>query len=156
MKTVKNTKMSAKSKVALLAVAAIGLGSVGTMAVLSDTSTTNIEISSATLGLTVNENAGAGTFTVVMDTDNMKPGDVRTGQIVVENDSTIPAVISADKGTLVNFTSTLKDGDKDFTSDTFAKDQVKTLDITVTLPEGVTETPAAESLSLTFNSTQAN
>lgn len=154
MNTVKNTKMSAKSKVALLAVAAIGLGSVGTMAVLTDTSTTNIEISSATLGLTVNEGEN-GTFQVAMDTDNMKPGDVRTGQIVVENESTIPAVITADKGALVNFTSTLKDGEKDFTSDTFAKDQAKTLTVTVTLPENVTETPAAETLTLKFDSTQA-
>ena len=156
MKTVKNTKMSAKAKVALLAVGAIGLGSIGTMAVLTDSSTTSIEITSATLGLVVNENESAGTFDVVMNTENMKPGDVRTGQIVVENDSTIPAVISATKGSLVNFESTLKDGAKDFTSDTFAVDQTKTLTVTVTLPEGVTETPAAETLTLKFDSTQSN
>lgn len=153
MKTVKNTKMSAKSKIALLAVGAIGLGSVGTMAVLTDTATTEINITSADLALIVNEDVN-GEFFVEMDTENMKPGDVRTGQITVTNDSSIPAVITADKGDLVNFQSTLKDGDKDFTSETFAVDQVKTLDVTVTLPEDVTETPADETLTLKFDSKQ--
>lgn len=154
MKTVKNTKMSAKSKIALLAVGAIGLGSVGTMAVLTDTATTGIEITSASLALTVNENRPDGTFDVAFNTENMKPGDVRTGQITVKNDSTIPAVITADKGALEVYESTLKDGDKDFTTETFAVGQTKTLDVTVTLPAAVTETPEDETLTLTFDSEQ--
>lgn len=145
--------MSAKSKIALLAVGAIGLGSVGTMALLSDTSTTGIEITSASLALTVNGSEDGG-YKVAIDTENMKPGDVRTGQITVANTSSIPADITSTKGTLVDFQSTLKDGETDFTAATFEAGETRTLDVTVTLPNTVTETPEEQELTLKFDSKQ--
>lgn len=154
MNSTKTSKFPFKAKVAVLAVAAVGIGGVGTMALLTDTTTTDISVTSASLGLTVNESA-TGTYTVAIDTANMKPGDIRTAEVKVKNTSTIPAVITSTKGSLTQYTSTLQDDLKaDFTSAEFAANQEKKLTLTVKLPESITTPPATQTLKLKFDSEQ--
>lgn len=150
----KNNKVT-KAKAIIAGLAVLGAGTVGTMALLTDTTTATITITSANLGMVVNENAGAGTYTVEMDSSNLKPGDTREGTITVKNTGSIDADISAQLAGVSNFTATLENIDgTPFASDTFEKGETRDLTLKVTLPAGTTTPPADENLSVTFNAEQ--
>lgn len=157
MNNPKIKKFSNKAKAVVLGIAVLGAGGVGTLALLTDTSTTDISITSANFGLVVNDSA-TGSYKVDIDSDNMKPGDVRTGEITLTNESSIDSVITIDKSALAGFTSSVKDGDgagaAEFSTVTLAEGESKKLTLDVTLPSTVTESPADQTLSITFNAEQ--
>lgn len=159
MNNPKIKKFSNKAKAVVLGVAVLGAGGVGTLALLTDTSTTDISITSANFGLVVNE-SDSGQYVVDIDGKNMKPGDVRTGEITLTNESSIDSVVTIDKGALVGFTSSVKDGvgpdAAEFSTVTLGEGESKKLTLDVTLPSSVTTTPDDQTLSVTFNAEQTD
>lgn len=150
----KSQKFSNKAKAVVLGAAILASGAAGTFALLTDTSTTDINITSAGFGISVNDSA-TGVYEVAIDGENLKPGETRTGEITLKNDSTIPATVTVAKSALVNFTSDLKTADgEDFTTVTLAEGETVDLDLTVGLDGAVTDSPADESLKVTFNAAQ--
>jgi flagellar hook protein FlgE len=144
---------SNKAKAGILAASVVVAGGVGTMALLTDTSQTTIQITSASLGMSVNGEAD-GSYIVDMDSTNLSPGETRTGQITVKNDSTIPIVVDASKGSLTGFTSTLKDGPADVTQLNLAKGESKVLTLSIALPDTITAPPATQPLTVKFDASQ--
>lgn len=145
--------LSTKAKAGILAAAIVATGGVGTMALLTDTSETTIQITSASLSMSVNGESD-GSYIVGMDSSNLKPGETRTGQITVKNDSTIPVTVDATKGALTGFTSTLKDGATDVTRLNLAEGESKTLTLSIALPESITTPPATQPLTVRFDAAQ--
>lgn len=145
---------STKAKTIVLASSVLVAGGVGTMALLTDTSTTAIEITSASVDLNVN-GSSTGTYTVTMDSSNLKPGDVRTGTIVVKNDSSVPITVDATQSALTGFTSSVKDdANADVTRLNLAKGESKTLTLAIELPNSITTPPATQTLNVTFDADQ--
>jgi uncharacterized membrane protein len=144
---------SNKVKAAVLATAVVATGGIGTMALLTDKSETKIEITSATLDLNVNGKTD-GTYTVSMDTTNLRPGETRSGQITVKNDSSIPVTVDASQSALTGFTSAIKDGAADATQLTLAPAESKVLTLSISLPQSITTPPATQELTVTFDANQ--
>lgn len=145
--------LSTKAKVIALSAAVVAAGGVGTMALLTDTSTTAIEITSASLDLNVNGSAGPN-YTVTMDSSNLRPGETRTGDITVRNDSTIPITVDATQSPLVDFTSSLKDGATEVSHLTLQKGESRKLTLSITLPGSITVPPANQTLNVSFHADQ--
>lgn len=156
MNTQKNKKFSNKAKAAALGLAVMATGTVGTLALLTDTSTTDINISSADFGITVNDSAD-GNYEVAFagGTENLKPGDVRSGDITITNDSTIDAAVTVTAGDLEGFTAAVTNvDDSAFAGVTLAQGESVTLTVDVALPASATTSPADEVLNLTVNAAQ--
>lgn len=150
-----NKNKFSKVKAGVVAVAFIGASAVGTMALMTDTSTTDIKITSANLGLTVN-GADSGTYIVDIESDNLKPGENRSGEITLLNDSSIPATITVDKSTLGagwNQSLTNEDGEQ-FTTVNVEGGESVNLNLTIGMDSDVTEPLEDDSLKITFNSEQ--
>jgi hypothetical protein len=153
--TIKKTS-SLSSKFAMVGVAAalITGGVAGTMALLTDTSSSEIAITSASLDLNVNGTTD-GSYNVVMDSSNIKPGEIRSGEIVVTNASTIPATITTSRNTLNTFVATLKDSaNLEFQTVELAPGASETLTLAIELPSEVTTPPADQALTVNFTSVQ--
>jgi uncharacterized membrane protein len=144
---------STKIRSTIAAAAILALGGVATFSLLSDTSTTNIDVSSATFELSVNGSTN-GTYDVDIDATNLAPGDVRSGDIVLTNNSTVPATVTLDKNQLENYNVNVSDGAAEFASVTLAPGASEELELTVGLDATETGSPAAEVLTLTFNANQ--
>lgn len=144
---------STKAKIALLAATAVAAGGIGTMALLTDTSQTTIQITSASLSLNVNGETDGG-YSVTMDSSNLKPGETRTGQITVKNDSSIPVTVDSTQTALTGFTSAIKDGAADVGRLTLAPAESKVLTLSITLPTAITTPPATQQLKVTFDAAQ--
>lgn len=142
-----------KIKATIAAGAILAVGGITTYSVLTDSATTNIDITSATFSLDVN-GSETGTYNVVIDSDNLAPGETRNGDIVLTNKSSIPAIVSINKSELENYTASVTDDAGEFTTVTLAPGASEELTLTVGLPEAETGSPADETLTVTFNATQ--
>lgn len=145
----KNQKFSTKAKAVVLGAAILASGAAGTFALLSDTATTDITITSADFGIAI---AGDG---VTLDATNLKPGETRSGAVAVTNDSSIDAVITLDKSVLNGFDSSVTNAaGEEFTTVTLPAGETTDLTLAVGLDADVTTPPAAETLKVTVNAAQ--
>lgn len=142
-----------KIKATIAAAALLAVGGVTTFSLLSDSSTTNIEVTSATFALSVNDST-SGTFVVGIDATNLAPGETRSGDITLRNNSSIPATVTLTKNTLVNYDVDVTDADGAFDEVTLAPGATEELELSVGLDNSETGSPAAENLTLTFNANQ--
>lgn len=144
-----------KIKATIAAGAILAVGGITTYSVLTDSATTNIQVTSATFSLDVNDST-TGTYVVDIDAKNLAPGETRNGDITLTNKSSIPAIIKLDKGALENYTASVTDAvtDEAFTTVTLEPGASEELELTVGLPKTETGSPAAENLTVTFNATQ--
>lgn len=144
-----------KIKATIAAGAILAVGGITTYSLLSDSATTDIAITSATFQLDVNGST-TGTYNVVIDSDNLAPGETRSGDIVLTNNSSIPAIITMDKSVLDKYTASVTDAvsGEEFTTVTLAPDASEELKLTVGLPETETGSPAMETLTVTFDAEQ--
>lgn len=96
-------KLTSGIATALLGIALIGGG---TFAYFSDTETTNNTFAAGTLDLAVDP-------TVIIDVDNLKPGDVMVREFILENSGTLD-ISSVDLSTLYNVIDAKGDNSDDF------------------------------------------
>lgn len=148
-----------KNKIVIggIAAALISTGVVGTMALLSSTATTEINITSATFEVTVNDEVtgvGTGDYQIDIDVENMAPGETRSGDITIVNESSIPVVITSTLSELDEFDAVLSEGATTFTSSVFTAGESRDLTLSVSLDENVTEVVSNENLQITFNAEQ--
>lgn len=152
-------KMSTKTnkiKATIAAGAILAIGGVTTFSLLSDSSTTDIAVTSATFELDVNTSTD-GTYVVDLNAENLAPGEYRSGDIVLTNNSSIPAIIDLDKNDLVNYEVTLLDDSsgEEFSTVTLpANGGKEELTLTVGLNAAETGSPDGETLTVTFNAEQ--
>lgn len=142
-----------KIKASIAATALFAVGGVATFSLLSDTSTTDIEVTSATFEMAVNDSTD-GTYEVDLEATNLYPGETRSGDIELKNNSSIPATITLSKNELVSFEVDVDDGVTPFTSTTLEPGASKELALSVGLDYTETGSPADETLTVTFTAEQ--
>lgn len=145
---------SRKVRLTAALAALLAVGVTGTMALFSDSATTDISVTSAKFDLEVN-GSSTGTYSVSIDATNISPGENRVGDIVLKNNSTVPATVSLASNGLSGFTSSVTGAAAaPFTSVVIPAGGSEELDLTIGLPIATTVAPADQTLTLTFTADQ--